>query len=349
MKTKEGTNMKCIVTGATGHIGNVLVKDLYDQGHTIKMLVLPHDDVRFVEPYGEVVAGNILDVAFLRREIRDVDVVFHLAGIVEIGSGKKKLLWQVNVQGTKNIVDVCLENKIRRLVYTSSVHALKELPHGIIQAETDYFDPKTVKGTYAKTKAEATAYVLSKKNMGLEIIVVHPSGVIGPNDYKLSNVSQMFIDFLMGRLSAYLKGGYNFVDVRDLAVGIRRAAEVGRAGECYILSGSEITVKQLLDEIALASGRKRVKTKLAYWFILAMSYFAEAYYLVAKQKPLFTHYSIVVLHSNYHFSNAKAVRELGFHTRDIAETIRDTMAFVATNYLIPSKRGFKRKSKDPTA
>ncbi|MCK7487908.1 MAG: NAD-dependent epimerase/dehydratase family protein [Bacillus subtilis] len=126
---------------------------------------------------------------------------FHLAGIVEIGSdGKKKLLWQVNVQGTKKTSSMsCLENKIRRLVYTSSVHALKELPHGIIQAETDYFDPKTVKGTYAKTKAEATAYVLSKKNMGLEIIVVHPSGVIGPNDYKLSNVSQMFIDFLMGR------------------------------------------------------------------------------------------------------------------------------------------------------
>lgn len=341
--------MKCIVTGATGHIGNVLVKELYDHGYQIKMLVLPKDDVRFVEPYGEIVSGNILDVAFLRRELRDVDIVFHLAGIVEIGSGKKKLLWNVNVQGTKNIVDVCLENKIRRLVYTSSVHAIEELPKGVVQTESNHFDPRLVKGTYAKTKAAATAYVLSKQHEGLEIVVVHPSGVIGPFDYKLSNVSQMFIDFLMGRLSAYLKGGYNFVDVRDLVFGIRRAAEVGRDGECYILSGSAITVKQLLDEIAFVSGRKRVKTKLAYWFIFAMSYFAEAYYYIAKQKPLFTHYSIVVLHSNYLFSNEKAVRELGFRTRDIKDTIRDTMDFVTLNYLIHTKGRFKRRQKDPIA
>jgi dihydroflavonol-4-reductase len=109
-----------------------------------------------------------------------------------------------------------------------------------------------------------------------------------------------------------LNGGYNFVDVRDLATGIRRAADRGRSGNCYILSGHEITVKELLDHLASFSGRKQVRTKLAYWFILAMSYFAEAFYLVVKRKPLFTHYSIVVLHSNYAFDNDKAKRELDF-------------------------------------
>lgn len=337
--------MKCIVTGATGHVGTALVKELFEAGHELKLIVLPNDDIRHVEPYGTVVYGNILDSSFLCKEFAGWDWVFHLAGIVEIGSGKKKLLWRVNVEGTKNVVDACVATGVKRLVYTSSVHAIPELPKGTIQRETETFDPSLVKGNYAKTKAAATAYVLSKRDV-LDVVVVHPSGVIGPGDYKLSNVSQMFIDFLMGRLTAYLKGGYNFVDVRDLAKGMRNAAECGGRGECYILSGSEITVKQLLDALAEHSGRKRVRTKLAFWFILAMSYFAEAYYLIAKQKPLFTHYSIVVLHSNYAFDNAKARRDLGFETRPIEQTIQDTLAFVETNYLVKKGSRFQRKQRN---
>ncbi|MGD9605521.1 MAG: NAD-dependent epimerase/dehydratase family protein [Bacilli bacterium] len=335
--------MKCLVTGGTGHIGNVLIRELFAQGYQIKAIVMPNDCYQIIEPYAEIIIGNILDLPFLQATIKDVDVVFHLAGIVEIGSGKKKLIHKVNVQGTKNIVDVCLENHIPRLVYTSSVHALQELPKPQVQRESDIFDPKLVHGLYAKSKAEATAYVLSKKHLGMDIIVVHPSGVIGPYDYKVSNVSQLFIDLLCGRLRAYLRGGYNFVDVRDVARGVRLAAEKGESGECYLLSGHEITVKQLLDEIAHLGNVKKVKTKLAYWFILGMSYFAELYYLIIRQKPLFTHYSIVVLDSNYHFSNEKAKTKLGFTTRDLKESIRDAFLFATTTYLEKHKNGYRQK------
>ncbi|MFA6649263.1 MAG: NAD-dependent epimerase/dehydratase family protein, partial [Candidatus Izemoplasmatales bacterium] len=325
--------MKCIVTGATGHIGNVLVKQLFQKGYEVIAIVLPKDDCKMIEPYAEIVLGNILDVAFLETALKNVDFVFHLAGIVEIGSGKKQSIFKVNVEGTRNVVNACLKNHIKRLIYTSSVHAIPELPKTETMVEIDHFDPVLVKGNYGKSKAMATQIVMDQKDSDLEVVIVHPSGVLGPADYKLSNVSQMFIDFLCGRLTAYLKGGYNFVDVRDVARGIILAAEKGKRGECYILSGSEITVKELLDEISLISGRKRVKTKLAFWFILAMSYFAELYYKVVKQKPLFTHYSIVVLNSNYHFSNEKAKRELGFTTRDIKESIKDAMDFAVENYL----------------
>lgn len=335
--------MKCIVTGATGHIGNVLVKELYEAGHQVQAIVLPKDDYKMIEPYAEILFGNILDVAFLNETLKEVDIVFHLAGIVEIGSGKKKTIMKVNVEGTRNVLQACLNNHVRRLVYTSSVHAIPELPKNQIQTEIDHFDPNLVKGLYGKSKAIATQLVLDQKDSELEIVIVHPSGVIGPADYKLSNVSQVFLDFLCGRLTAYLRGGYNFVDVRDVARGIRLAGEKGRKGECYILSGSEITVKELLDEIALISGKKRVKTKIAFWFILAMSYFAEVYYKIVKTKPLFTHYSIIVLDSNYHFSNEKAKRELGFETRDIKESIKDTMEFAIGNYL--TKHGKKYKMK----
>jgi len=335
--------MKCIVTGATGHIGNVLVKELYEAGHQVTAIVLPKDDYKMIEPYAEIVFGNILDVAFLDETLKGADMVFHLAGIVEIGSGKKKTIMKINVEGTRNVVQACLNNRVRRLVYTSSVHAIPELPKDQIQKEISHFDPDLVKGLYGKSKAIATQLVLDQKDSPLEVVIVHPSGVIGPADYKLSNVSQVFLDFLCGRLTAYLRGGYNFVDVRDVAKGIRLAGELGRKGECYILSGSEITVKELLDEIALISGRKRIKTKLAFWFILAMSYFAEIYYKIVKTKPLFTHYSIVVLDSNYHFSNEKAKKELGFETRNIKESIKDTMEFAIENYL--TKHGKKYKMK----
>ncbi len=335
--------MKCVVTGATGHIGNVLVRNLYHHGYEITAVVLPNDDTSMIEAFSTITYGNILDSAFLETVFLDTEIVFHLAGVVEIGSGKKKLINLINVEGTRNVLNAAIKCNVKRFVYTSSVHAIPELPKPQLQSEITEFDPDKVKGLYAKSKALATKIVLEQKEGPMDIIVVQPSGVIGPSDYKMSNTSQMFIDFMLGRLTAYLKGGYNFVDVRDAADGIRLAAERGRRGECYILSGSEITVKQLLDEIAKSSGKKRIKTKLAYWFILAMSYFAEIYYKVVRQKPLFTRYSIIVLNSNYHFSNAKAVNELGYTTRDIKKTIHDTMDFIRERHLDKHDTKYRKK------
>lgn len=336
-------DMKCVVTGATGHIGNVLVKNLYSHGYEVTAIVLPNDDISMIEAYSTVVYGNILDQTFLESVFQEKDIVFHLAGIVEIGSGKKKLIHKVNVEGTKNVLNAAISSHIKRFVYTSSVHAIPELPKPQIQTEITDFDPKKVKGLYAKSKAEATKFVLEQKDGPMDIVVVHPSGVIGPCDYKMSNTSQMFMDFMLGRLTAYLKGGYNFVDVRDAADGIRLACENGRRGECYILSGSEITVKELLDEIAKVSGKKKIKTKLSFWFILAMSYFAELYYKIVRQKPLFTHYSIIVLNSNYHFSNDKAKNDLGYSTRDIKDTIKDTIEFTRTRHLDQHDTVYRKK------
>ncbi len=335
--------MKCFVTGATGHVGNVLVRELYNQGHNITSLVLPKDNVDMIEPYSEVLFGNILDYDFLKEHIKDYDVVFHLAGIVDIGTGKKKILYKVNVGGVSNIVKVCQENNIKRLVYTSSVHAFKEEPKGTIMKEPKEFDPTHVKGHYAKSKAIASNLVLNQENKNLETILVCPSGVLGPHDYQLSNTGQLFVDYMMGRLTAYINGSYNFVDVRDLALGIISAAEIGKDKEIYLLTGSDITVKNLLDMISDITGRRKVKTKLWYSFIFAMSFFAELYYKLMKQKPLFTHYSIMILRSNHLFSNEKAKNELGFKTRDLRDTITDTIEFAKDHYL--TKKGKKWKKK----
>lgn len=339
-----GEVMKVFVTGATGHIGCVLVKKLYELKYDVTSLVLPGDDISYIQPYTEVIYGNILDQSFLLEIIKGYDIVYHLAGMVEIGAGKKKKIYQVNVEGTRNIILACQKNEINRLVYTSSVHAIEELPHGEEMSEVDVFSPKLVKGHYAKSKAIATDLVLHQTDTHLEVVIVHPSGVIGPYDYKLSNITELFIDYILGRLTAYMKGGYNFVDVRDVADGIIQASIKGKNRNCYILSGEEISVKELLDEIALYTGKKKIRTKLAYWFILSMSYFAELYYKLAHQKPLFTHYSVKVLKSNCHFSNQKAKKELGFDPRSIRVSIHDSIDFSKEFYLRVHKNKYTRKS-----
>lgn len=336
--------MKVLVTGATGHIGNVLVKKLYNYGHNVDALVMKNDDITIIEPYVKVIYGNITDSSNMLSIIKDYDIVFHLAGIVEIRIGKKKQLYKTNVEGTKNILEACQKNNIKRLVYTSSVHAIEEKKHNQLIEEPEKLDPKKVKGYYAKTKAIATEMILNQESKTLETVVVYPSGIIGPYDYKLSNFGQVFTDYLLGRLTAYLKGGYNFVDVRDVAEGLIQAAYKGKNKNGYILSGSSITVKELLDYIAEYTNRKKVKTKLAYWFILSMSYLTEFIFLIIRRRPLFTHYSISVLNSNHNFSNQKAIEELGFKTRDIYESIRDTIEFSKNHYLEKIGNKYRKKA-----
>jgi dihydroflavonol-4-reductase len=335
--------MKCFVTGATGHIGNVLVKKLYEKGHTVDALIMKNDDYSIIEPYCKIIYGDVTDKDKMLQIIKDYDVVFHLAGIVEIRVGRKKELYRVNVGGTKNIIEACQTNKIKKLIYTSSVHAIEEPKDGELITEPIELDPKKVKGHYAKTKAIATSLVLNQESSDLETVVLYPSGIIGPCDYKLSNFGQVFTDYLLGRLTAYLKGGYNFVDVRDVADGLINAAIKGKNKEGYILSGHAITVKELLDQIADYTGRKKIKTKLAYWFIKSVSYLAEFVFWVMRRRPLFTHYSISVLNSNHNFSNEKAKQQLDFVPRDIMESIKDTIDFSTSHYLEKHGDKYRRK------
>ena len=336
--------MKCFVTGATGHIGNVLVKELFSIGYQVTSLVLPKDKINIIEPYTDIVYGNILDYDFLEKTIKDFDIVFHLAGIVDIGTGKKKLLYKINVEGTKNIVKVCQKNHIKKLIYTSSVHAFEELPHGSKMTEPKSFDSHKVKGHYAKSKAIASNLVLNQDCKTLETILLCPSGVIGPYDYQLSNTGQMFVDYLLGRLTAYINGSYNFVDVRDVVDGIIKASKIAKDKEIYLLTGHDISVKRLLDMISDYTGKKKVKFRLQYWFILMMSYFAELYYKIMKQKPLFTHYSIMVLRSNHLFDNSVTRYKLGYTIRPIEDTIKDTLKFSEEHYLVKKGKKWRKKS-----
>ncbi len=323
-----------IVTGANGFLGNNVVRRLLkatDESETeIRALFLPGDKINALDGvncrlfYGDVTRKDSLSDIFTTDEQSGL-IIIHCAAVVYIKSKYNPVMYDVNVNGTKNIIELSLE-KNARLVYVSSVHAITELDNGRTQTEIRDFDPDRVVGQYAKNKVEMAKYFLeAAEKRGLNATKVHPSGIIGPGDYGRSHMTQLITDFAQGKLKVCVKGGYDFVDVRDVADGIIQAAKVGERGGCYILSNKYTTVKELLDIISEVAGRPKIKTVLPMWLAKAFAPLAEMYYAARRQPPLFTRYSLYTLCSNANFSNEKAKRELGFTNRDLKETISDTV------------------------
>ena len=320
-----------IVTGAYGFLGNTVIRQLLDRGETVRGLVLPNDKAIDFQNnnvqiyYGDVCDLDSLDEIFKTDEACDKYVI-HTAGIVSIASRYNELVYNVNVNGTNNIIKMCIKYGVRRLIHVSSVHAIPE-ENEIIE-EVKEFNPDLVIGLYAKTKAEATRNVLAAVDKGLDAVVVHPSGIIGPGDFGHSHLSQLVVDYIRGRLTACVNGGYDFVDVRDVANGIVSALDRGKKGECYILSNRYYAVKDILDMLHEITGKRQIKTVLPMWFAKITAPLSEIYYKLLKQPPLYTSYSLYTLKSNSNFSHGKADRELGYKTRDMYETLKETVEFI---------------------
>ncbi len=308
------------------------MRALLEQGETVRGLVLPGDHtgalaglgVELVE--GDVCDGAALDALLAEAESRDVYLI-HTAGIISISTRHPERIREVNVDGTRNVIAKCQQHAVRRLVYISSVHAIPERADRAI-TEVDAFTADSVRGLYAKTKAEASQLVLDAARDGLDAIILHPSGILGPGDYGRGHGTQLMIDYLNGSLLAGVQGGYDFVDVRDVAAGVVAAAQAGERGQCYILSNRYISVRELFDLISEFSHVRNVKLTLPLWLAKAFAPFAEVYYRLRRQPPLFTSYSLSAISSHTTFSFAKATAAFGYQPRSLRETIRDTVQWL---------------------
>lgn len=327
-----------IVTGATGHIGNVLVRQLLARGKRVRAVTPPTEDIIPLKGLrAEMVEGDVCNINSLIQAFKDSDTVYHLAGIISILPGKDKLLNQVNVAGTRNVIKACMETGVRRLVYTSSIHAIEEPPTGITIDETFPCNPDRVPKGYGRSKARATLAVMEGVEQGLNAVIVHPTGVIGPYDYRISEMGQLIIDFVNANLKAYISGTYDFVDVRDVANGIILAGEKGQSGERYILSGEQISVYQLMLMLQDISRVKAPSLKVPVWLARIAARFSPLYYQIAQAKPRFTTYSIDVLCSNSRICSDKARRQLGFTTRPLKQSICDAISWFRENGYVNPK------------
>ena len=284
-----------LVTGAAGHLGNTIVRELADKGAPVRALILPNEETDALQSLpvaiyrGDVTVPDTL-ASFFDVPDPDNTVVIHCAGIVSITSALNPVLYRVNVTGTKNVCDLCVAGGIGRLVYVSSVHAIPEAPHGQTIIET-------------------------------------------------AHMTQMIADYMNNRLTAIVRGGYDFVDVRDVAAGILSAAEHGQSGESYILSNRYYEIHEIMDKLHEITGHRKIRTVMPLWFVRLTAPLSEIYYKIRKKPPLYTSYSIYTLFSNSHFSHEKADRELFYRTRSLRETLSDTVRWMEEHNRISVPNG----------
>lgn len=322
------------MTGAAGHLGRTLVNRFLELQKNIRILVLPqekHVPSGHLEVfYGDVTQFESL-IPFFECPKDSELIVIHCAGIVSITSTYDELVYKVNVIGTRNIVNLCFEANVKRLIYVSSVHALPEKDHRQCIEEISYFNPKDVIGYYAKTKSEASAIVLDAFEHGLKGNIIHPSGIIGPNDYANTNMTALIIDYMQNRLKIGTQGGYDFVDVRDVANGIINCISKGKEGECYILSNRYYSVKTILETLYEISLKRNIRLFIPLNVLKPFSRLVEAMYQQAHRTPLFTPYSIYTLQSNSNFSHKKADHDLDYNPRDLRSSLIDMIAWLKEN------------------
>jgi dihydroflavonol-4-reductase len=317
-----------LVTGGTGHIGSTLVRELLSRGEKVRVLILPGEDCSGIEGLPvERIEGNVLDPLSLAAAMADVSTVYHLAGVISIMPGRNEMMRAVNVRGTINVARAAREAGVRRLVHTSSIHALGRPPHGTPITEDTGFDPENPAGEYDRTKAEATLAVLSEVEKGLDAVLVCPTGVIGPFDFRESEMGHLIRSWMKNRPHVFVDGWFDWVDARDLCRGMILAAEKGRKGEAYILAGERVHLAELLKLVQDSSGVRTPAVRIPTFAALCAAPFTALYSRLTRTRPTFTSYSLETIRSNSLISHEKAVRELGYATRPIAETVRDTVSW----------------------
>lgn len=319
-----------IITGANGHLASTIIKYLQKEASMIRGLILPSEentDTETVKYYkGDITKPETLLDIFEQTDGYEV-IVIHAAGLISIGDQITERLYNVNVNGTKNVIKACFKHSVKRLLYVSSVHAIPEGNRMSIIKEVSAFSKNKVMGAYASTKAEATQAVMDAVKNGLDSVVVHPSGIVGPYDDGNNHITQLIQMYLAGKLPAGVTGGYDFVDVRDVAKGCIAAALEGLKGECYILSNRYVPVSDLLEYMRIVTnGRRKICFPLTLAKLAAPVF--ELAGKISNSRPLFTKYSLATMDANGRFSHDKATMQLAYSPRDMKDTIADTIRYL---------------------
>ena len=327
-----------LVTGGAGHLGNVLVRELVNRDEDVRVLILPGEDTQSLSGLAvEIVEGNVLDFDSLIQAMDGVDVVFHMAGLVSITPKGVALMRDVNVQGTQNVIDAVRSTGVKKLIYTSSIHALERPPLGVSIDEACQFDPENPAGAYDCTKAQASLLIKEAARGGLDARIVCPTGVVGPYDYRRSEMGELILSWLNSPINLGVDGAFDFVDVRDVAVGHILVRDQGKPGETYILGGERIEFKALHNLVKQVTGKDKRLISFPLTIVKIIAPMAELYYKVTKTKPLVTRYSIETIVSNSDISSEKAKIELGYKPRKLAKTISDTIEWWRENFKITKK------------
>ena len=305
--------MTTLVTGATGFLGSALARELLKEGRTLKLLVRKNSDTRNIDELDcEVAHGDLQDRDSLKSALAGCHTLYHTAAYYSLWSQDKKLIYDINVQGTRNILESALEMGVEKVVYTSTVGCIGLSEDGTPANENQPMNPATLCNDYKLSKYEAEQVAHELFGRGLPVIIVNPSTPIGPRDIKPTPTGKIILDFLNRKMPAYIDTGLNLIDVTDCARGHILAEEKGRPGERYILGNKNMSLKDILLALETLTGLKAPRIKLPYWVAYTAGLACEwASDNITHQPPSVPLAGVKMAKYFMYFDPSKAIRELG--------------------------------------
>jgi len=314
--------MEAFVTGASGFVGSHVARLLVERGARVRCLVRPTSRADALRSLGaDLVFGDVRELPAVRRAMRGADVVFHCAADYRLDVRDRDALYDTNVAGTNNVMCAAFELGTPRVVHTSSVATLAASADGTPADETARAGLAELVGPYKRSKWLAERVVEGWVERGLPAIIVNPSTPVGEGDGKPTPTGRIIVDFLNGRMPAYVDTGLNVVDVRDVAAGHLLAAERGRMGERYILGNVNLTLLELLELVGRTAGRRAPRLRLPVWLPLALARIEAPWARVTGRAPRVSLEGARMAKRKMYFDPRKAVRELGLPANEVEAAV----------------------------
>ena len=324
--------MKVLITGGTGFIGGNLVRLLLNKGCSVRALVRRTSSLENLKGLDvELVYGDLRDLPSLKKTCQGCDQLYHVAASYQFWSEDRQEFYESNVGGTQNILTAARDTDISKIVYTSTVGTISYPDDPSKPSdETTFPTQKDLYNDYKRSKFQAEEIALRFAKEGLPVVIVNPSAPIGPRDIKPTPTGKIIVDFLKGKVPAYIDTGLNIIDVADVAEGHWLAAQKGKVGERYILGNKNMSLKEIYETIARLTGKKPPRFQIPYTVALTAAYGSE---LVAKilQRPPSIPVGAVKMAKKYmYFNSAKAVRELGLPQSPIENAFEKAIQWFQT-------------------
>lgn len=323
---------KIAVTGASGHIGNNICRHLLKEGYELKVLTRFKDEKSLAGLDLKIVYGDLFSFESLDELMKDSEIVIHLAGKVSIYPKDKEEIYKTNIDGVSNVVDACFRNGVKKLIHFSSVHAHKGFgPKVSINEQTPYVDDDS--SPYDLSKAKGEKIVIKAREKNLETVIVNPTAVFGPHDYNPSYSGKLLSDIYSGKLGSIVKGGFDWVDVRDLALAIASIIEKDVKNQQFILSGNWTSFKKLADQVCHSKGKKYRGITLPLSFAHLGLPFINLYSKFTGTLPLYTTESLKAIKEGSKDVDYSHARELlDYSPRAFDISINETVKWLVNQY-----------------
>jgi dihydroflavonol-4-reductase len=324
--------MTTLVTGATGFVGSHVARQLVNAGHRVRILVRRTSNLKLLDGLlVERVEGDLCDSASLERAVAGVHRVFHVAADYRLWARRSEEIYESNVRGTRSLLEAAERVCVQKIVYTSTVATIAVPREGSLPDETTRATLDEMIGHYKRSKFLAEQEALNAASRGVPVVIVNPTAPVGPGDWKPTPTGRIIVDFLNGRMPAYVDTGLNVVAVEDVAAGHLVAAEKGRVGERYILGGRNMTLKEILDALARISGRPAPRVKMPHGVALAAAYADQWFARLTGREPKIPVEGVKMSRHRMFVASNKAEIELGYHAGPIEAALERAVRWYEEN------------------